>query len=255
MLPGGRHPRAKGEVTDDTLQALAVAASLAACRRFDPDDMMSRFVAAYENKPQWFGPTSSRVFSLVRDGVPVQEAAAVAHRRLGASRSNGSVMRGFPIGIFYAPRSVPGISIACSRLTHHDMVAAQCSVWLNLMTSLMCRGTPRDEAYRVASARCMDEEVFTMLGSYKEYAPVPSLDALDCSHAALFCFMHAKTFENALLSAVNLGGDADTVGACCGALAGACWGMDAIPGRWIRDLEGYFGILTLAGDLARVAEM
>ncbi len=250
MLPGGRHPRGKGEVTDDTLQALAVAASLAACRRFDPDDMMARFVAAYLTRPQWFGPTSSTVFSLVRNGVPAREAAGVAHGLLGASRSNGSVMRGFPIGVFYAPRSVPEISIACSRLTHHDMVAAHCSVWLNLMTSLMCRGSPREEAYRVACDRCRNEEVFTMLGNYKKYPPEPSLDALLCSHAALFCFMNAITFEDALISAVNLGGDADTVGACCGALAGANWGMDAIPERWIRDLEDYPRISSVAYELA-----
>ena len=57
----------------------------------------------------------------------------------------------------------------------------------------------------------------------------PSLDAVLCSHAAFACFMNARTFEGAILSAINLGGDADTVGACCGALAGAYWGMDAIP--------------------------
>ena len=64
------------------------------------------------------------------------------------------------------------------------------------------------------------------------YRPDPSLDAVQCSHAALYCFMNAHTFENALLSAVNLGGDADTVGACCGALAGSYWGIDAAPERW-----------------------
>ena len=94
-----------------------------------------------------------------------------------------------------------------------------------------------------------------MLGSYKEYAPEPSLDALLCSHAALSCFMNARSFEEALVTAVNLGGDADTVGACCGALAGACWGMEAIPERWIRDLEGVPGILSLADELAGAAEM
>jgi len=254
MLPGGRHPRAKGEVTDDTLQALAVAASLAACRRFDPDDMMARFVAAYRTSPQWFGPTSSTVFDLVRQGIPVKDAAAVAHERLGASRSNGSVMRGFPIGVFFAPPSVPETSIACSRLTHVDMVAAHCSVWLNLMTSLMCRGTPREEAYRIAGARCHNEEVFTMLGNYKKYPPEPSLDALLCSHAALFCFMNARSFEDAVTDAINLGGDADTVGACCGALAGACWGTGAIPERWIADLEDYPRISSIAWELAMAGE-
>jgi ADP-ribosyl-[dinitrogen reductase] hydrolase len=255
MLPGGRHPRTKGEVTDDTLQALAVAASLATCRRFDPDDMMARFVAAYRGNPQWFGPTSSAVFDLVREGVPVQQAATIAHERLGASRSNGSVMRGFPVGVFFTPASVEVMSIACSRLTHYDMVAAHCSVWLNTMTSAMCRGSSRDDAYRIASARCRNDEVFTMLSNYKNYPPDPSLDALLCAHAALFCFMNAGSFEDAVISAVNLGGDADTVGACCGALAGACWGMGAIPERWLRDLEGYSGILSMAHELALVAEI
>jgi ADP-ribosyl-[dinitrogen reductase] hydrolase len=67
--------------------------------------------------------------------------------------------------------------------------------------------------------------------------------------------MDAETFKDALVSAVNLGGDADTVGACCGALAGANWGTVAIPGRWIRDLAEYNRVLSLADELARVAEI
>jgi ADP-ribosyl-[dinitrogen reductase] hydrolase len=66
--------------------------------------------------------------------------------------------------------------------------------------------------------------------------------------------MVSDSFEEALVMAVNLGGDADTVGACCGALAGACWGMDAIPKRWIRDLAGYPGIMSAACELALAAE-
>jgi ADP-ribosyl-[dinitrogen reductase] hydrolase len=61
--------------------------------------------------------------------------------------------------------------------------------------------------------------------------------------------MNSRTFENALLSAVNLGGDADTVGACCGALAGAYWGINAVPERWSRVMEGYNDILFSAGEL------
>jgi ADP-ribosyl-[dinitrogen reductase] hydrolase len=254
MLPGGRHPRTKGEVTDDTLQALAVAASLFECRRFDPEDLMARFVAVYRDNPQWFGPTSSAVFDLVGSGVPPRSAAAVAHSRLGASRSNGSVMRGFPVGVFFAPASVEEMSIACSRLTHYDMAAAHCSVWLNTMTSAMCRGSTRAEAYRTAAARCRNDEVFTLLSDYKNYPADPSLDALLCAHAALSCFMASDSFEEALVTAINLGGDADTVGACCGALAGACWGMDAIPKRWIKDLVDYAQINSIAYELALVAE-
>ena len=61
--------------------------------------------------------------------------------------------------------------------------------------------------------------------------------------------MTARTFENALLSAVNLGGDADTVGACCGALAGSCWGIDTAPERWTTVLEDREDLLRLADAL------
>lgn len=254
MRPGGRLPRRKGEPTDDTLQALAVAESLIACRRFDPGDLMARLVSMYRRSPQWFGPTSSVVFSLVIEGVPVRDAARLAHERTGSSRSNGSVMRGFPVGVFYAPASVTAISIACSQLTHQDMVAAHASAFLNLMVSRMCRGSSRDEAFHRAVAACRNGEVIRVLGSYKEYSPDPSLDALLCAHAALSVFMISDTFEEALITAVNLGGDADTVGACTGALAGACWGADAIPQRWIADLEDFPHISEVAWELARSGE-
>ena len=84
-----------------------------------------------------------------------------------------------------------------------------------------------------------------MLGSYDTYDPDPSLDSVLCSHAALHAFMHAKSAEMAILSAVNLGGDADTVGACTGALAGAYWGLEALPLRWRRGLERYDEMVKL----------
>jgi ADP-ribosyl-[dinitrogen reductase] hydrolase len=58
--------------------------------------------------------------------------------------------------------------------------------------------------------------------------------------------MHAKSAEMAILSAVNLGGDADTVGACTGALAGAYWGLGALPRRWREGLERYDELVGLA---------
>jgi ADP-ribosyl-[dinitrogen reductase] hydrolase len=92
-----------------------------------------------------------------------------------------------------------------------------------------------------------------VLSHYEHYDPVPGLDAVQCSHAALSCFMTSLSLEGALLSAVNLGGDADTVGACCGALAGAYWGLEAIPLRWRTALERYPALVRLGEDLWRCA--
>ena len=57
----------------------------------------------------------------------------------------------------------------------------------------------------------------------------------------------------AVLGAVNLGGDADTIGAVTGALAGAHWGLVAIPPEWFAELRDHDRILRIAGDLYRLA--
>jgi ADP-ribosyl-[dinitrogen reductase] hydrolase len=253
MLPGGRHFRKKGQITDDTLQAIAVAESLVACGLFDQKDLISRLLSGYKKRPEWYGPTSSLFFDLVQSGTLPHHAAWLVHKRNHGSRSNGSVMRGFPLGIFYPAPLVYEMSMVCSQLTHYDPVGAHCSAFLNVMVSDMCRGMPRWRAFRHARSLCTNNEVHAVLGSYDHYDPDPSLDAVLCSHAALHSFMHAKTLEMAILSAINLGGDADTVGACCGALAGAYWGMDAIPKRWCADLEGYDELVRLAERLFRIA--
>ncbi|HVI04091.1 MAG TPA: ADP-ribosylglycohydrolase family protein [Enhygromyxa sp.] len=55
--------------------------------------------------------------------------------------------------------------------------------------------------------------------------------------AALAIVDFAQSFEEALTLAVNLGGDTDTIGAMVGALAGARFGLTAIPTRWLDDLR------------------
>jgi ADP-ribosyl-[dinitrogen reductase] hydrolase len=117
------------------------------------------------------------------------------------------------------------------------------------MVSDLVRGASRAAAFRHARSLCTNNEVHTILGSYDRHDPDPSLDAVLCSHAALYSFMNAKSAEMAILSAVNLGGDADTAGACAGALAGAYWGLDALPRRWREGIEGYDQLVRLARQL------
>ena len=58
------------------------------------------------------------------------------------------------------------------------------------------------------------------------------------------------SFENAIVQAVNLGGDADTIGAIAGGLAGAIYGFSAIPERWKNCLAD-----GVRADLDKFAEM
>jgi ADP-ribosyl-[dinitrogen reductase] hydrolase len=244
---------AGGSYTDDTLQAMALARSLVVSRGFSPEDCMARLLEGFLRYPHLYGPTSGAVFTLVLGGVPPMAAAEEVHRALGGSRSNGSVMRGPPLGVFTSSPSLEELSLACSRLTHCDPVAGACSAFVNRMVAGLARGAPRDEAFRHACLTCRNTEVLGYLQTFPDHPPDPSLDALLATHCALSMFMGAGSFADAVLRAVNLGGDADTIGAITGALAGAHWGAGAIPPPWRLELRDHDRILDLAGALYRVA--
>jgi ADP-ribosylglycohydrolase len=71
---------------------------------------------------------------------------------------------------------------------------------------------------------------------------------------AVYCFLAHPDFESALVYAVSLGGDADTIGAMTGAIAGACYGIEGVPARWKVPLENREYIENLARKLFDLKE-
>jgi len=74
---------------------------------------------------------------------------------------------------------------------------------------------------------------------------------VDSLEAALWCFHHTDSFEDAVLTAANLGDDADTTAAVCGQLAGAYYGIGGIPARWLQKLAARSMIEQMAIALDR----
>lgn len=62
---------------------------------------------------------------------------------------------------------------------------------------------------------------------------------------ALHCVWHTTSFKEALLKAVNLCGDADTVGAITGQIAGAIYGYTSIPQSWVDAIHKWDPKLTI----------
>jgi len=60
---------------------------------------------------------------------------------------------------------------------------------------------------------------------------------VDTLEAALWCLLKTNNFKDVVETAVNLGGDADTIGAVTGGLAGIIYGIENIPNEWIKDLR------------------
>jgi ADP-ribosyl-[dinitrogen reductase] hydrolase len=72
-----------------------------------------------------------------------------------------------------------------------------------------------------------------------------------CIPACLYILLTTDSFEEALMDVVNLGGDTDTAGAILGAMAGAYYGVDSIPARWLDGLQNREGIESRAIALAQ----
>jgi ADP-ribosylglycohydrolase len=72
-----------------------------------------------------------------------------------------------------------------------------------------------------------------------------------CIPTCLYLLLTSDSFEEAIVEVINLGGDADTAGAILGALAGAHYGVDAIPRRWLDRLQNRDAINLRAIALSR----
>ena len=66
---------------------------------------------------------------------------------------------------------------------------------------------------------------------------------LETLEAVIWCFLRGENFRESLLTAVNLGGDTDTVAALVGGLAGITFGLENIPREWVEVLKNKKAIL------------
>jgi ADP-ribosyl-[dinitrogen reductase] hydrolase len=72
---------------------------------------------------------------------------------------------------------------------------------------------------------------------------------IDTLEASFWSIFNNNDFKDSVLCAVNLGYDADTVGAITGALAGIIYGHDSIPEEWLNVLARKEDIIELANKL------
>ena len=82
--------------------------------------------------------------------------------------------------------------------------------------------------------RLKDLETFKSLPAEKIKSTGYVVDALE---AAVWSLITTDSFDQALLKAVNLGDDTDTVGAIAGGLAGLYYGYDSIPEEWLSAIK------------------
>jgi ADP-ribosyl-[dinitrogen reductase] hydrolase len=258
IIGGGWLRLRAGEVTDDTQMALCIARSLAERGEFDGDDIAARFVDWYRSNPPDIGNTTRDALVRLASGVPWQEAGQQTHEAMRPrDASNGSVMRCAPVALMARadPQANARYSVDSSRITHANPLCIAGCIALNAGIAALL-SDPATDALSVAINVTDNVTVRESLRSAPEHTP-ESLDAggyvLATLQSSFWAMANHDALEETIIAAVNLGDDADTTGAVAGALAGARWGYNAIPERWLDVLIGRDELVELADRLLELS--
>ena len=242
MLGRGPFGLKPGQWTDDTSMALALADSLIEQNGLNPADLMKRFVA-WRDEGQYsctgrcfdIGTTTNAALTrFLRTGDPM--AGSDDPQQAG----NGSLMRLAPVALYALHDADLARRLAQdqSQTTHAAPEAiAACELLVTLLSEAI-QGAGMD----VLRPRRLDPASPVLMlaaGGWKNKTRARIRSSGYVMHtleAAMWSVGTTTSFEEAVIRAVNLGEDADTVGAVTGQLAGAIYGLQAIPGRWLEPL-------------------
>ena len=257
MTGGGPFNLKPGQWTDDTSMALCLAYSLLECRGFNPDDQMRRYLDWRNNG---YLSSTGRCFDI---GVTVSEALS-RYLRSGDpfsgstnpfSAGNGSLMRLAPVAMFYDPDLEALLHYAgeSSRTTHGARECIDACRYFAALLHLCFSGSGKEQILACDLYTPVTGKVRTIAAGDYRQKPQEAIRGtgyvIDCLEAALWCFDHTDSYRDAVLAAANFGQDADTTAAVCGQIAGAYYGIGAIPPEWRNRITLHHEILSIADRL------
>lgn len=224
-----------GSYTDDTQQTCILLKSLLANGGLNIESYRRKMIQ--ETDPnRGLGPSLGH---FLKTGKPRERAVP----------SNGLAMKIAAVPLFShgKPQEITNLVETIGSLTHTHPSSIGGAIGIAWATQYALEGRGREFFYtdvleKVASydatlARCIDEGIEFQQGTCNVYATVTR---------ALDVFKRSNSFEVGIIEIINNGGDTDTIGAMFGAIAGAYWGINAIPKRWQEGVEDQNQLVKLA---------
>lgn len=225
MEGGGPFGLEPGVWTDDTSMALCLGESLLERRGWDPENCARRFVRWRDEGHMSVTGTCFDIGNTVAEALRRFEETGEPYA--GSSdpdrAGNGGIMRLAPAIIaFHArPDRAAEVAVLQSRITHG---ARECDVWADGLGRYLLSGG-LDVVQPMALPAATPREQVRSTGY-----------VVDTAQAAFWAFESTGSFREAVLLAANLGGDADTVAAVTGQIAGRAYGLAGIPPEWLAAL-------------------
>jgi ADP-ribosyl-[dinitrogen reductase] hydrolase len=250
-----------GQWSDDTAMMLCVAESLLEHGRVDVKDQMERYLAFWDQQIGWDcqvpifpGRTTAAAlenFRRTRDPY----SATLDPNALG----NGALTRVLPLSIVLHgdEEELRNACIKTTSTTHAAELCVEASQVLGLIQSALLNGKGKDEALHAAKGIHWSNDRLNRIasGGYAGY-PLEAISSsgyvLDSLEAALWCFLLPDT-RDAVLTAVNLGGDCDTVACIVGQLCGLAYAGQDIPHDWQEQVKGKERLVRIGIELCELA--
>jgi len=211
------------------------------------------------------GNTTLQAIMNWQQGTPPLEAGGKSEN----SNGNGSLMRILPMAFCHKTLDFTELisrthQVSC--ITHaHLRSQIACGIYISIAVALL------EGAENMQTAYLQGLQQINSVYSKSEYAPemphftrifsgdiaqLPIEDirssgyVVDTLEASLWCLLNSSSYAQAVLKAVNLGGDTDTTAAVTGGLAGIYYGVENIPFEWIEQIARQEDIMDLATRLA-----
>ena len=245
-----------GSWSDDTAMEIATIDSFIQKKYFDYKDIMDKWVK-WISKSEYtptgvafdIGRTCLKAIKKYCNGTPPLQCGSTSMNENG----NGSLMRILPVALYAYSKNLDDISIRklaneVSSLTHaHEISRLGCYIYVQFIICLL-KGNTKQEAYKHIQGldyrsftvdsmnrytRILDEQIeVQILDNIKSTGYI--VDTLEC---AMWIFMNAQHYKEAIIASANIGGDTDTIGAIVGSMAGIYYGFEDIPSSWLDKLQ------------------
>lgn len=275
----GTYYQPKGTWSDDSSLALALADSLK--NGYDLEDIARKFVS-WRYEATWtphgevfdIGNTTAESLQMLKKILESGDPADLEwmkHRGDEHSNGNGALMRILPLYFYLhdkSPEQQSDIIWDVSGLTHgHIRSALACSIYL-VMADEIVKGRDLQEAYARTRRRAADIFLKNRVPEQEQrhFRRIVALDISEASRnaiysagyviysleAAFWSLLNSNSYEETVLTAVNLGEDTDTNAAIAGGLAGLYYGAERIPSSWLQSIVRLEEIEQLCNELNEI---
>jgi ADP-ribosylglycohydrolase len=230
--------------------AVRLAESLVELRRFDPGDILDRYLAWWREGAFDTGPTTAHVLSLIDGGMDAAEAVEWVHDQAGGLTAGcNPTHRCAPLAmaVFLPDEELAGCALREPRLTHHHPLAGDVAAAVAILCRALIRGESWCGALAVARTGRLPLTIQALDGS-NSYPLSPGGYAPDVVRATAHFVAYHDSFADALSASLAFAGPANYCPVLVGAVAEARWGATAISAELLPE----WGLMVRVRNAAKI---